>query len=72
VITRRSLVVDPPLLRELEQPCFEARSLESFRRRSPFVVPVDGNNLMLVAGVRRALGWLGMLPGSDSPPVGLA
>jgi uncharacterized protein len=92
VITRRSLVFDHPLLRELEHPCFEARgasdgprltliagvhgceyssiaaatrfmrsldvatlsgsivcvpivSLESFKQRSPFVVPVDGKNL---------------------------
>lgn len=92
MITRRSLVFDHPLLRDLEHPCFEARgacdgprltliagvhgceyssiaaatrfmrsldaaslsgsivcvpivSLESFRRRSPFVVPVDGKNL---------------------------
>ena len=87
MITRRSLVFDHPLLRELEHPCFEAQgasdgprltliagvhgceyssiaaatrfmrsldvsalsgsivcvpivSLESFRQRSPFVVPV--------------------------------
>ena len=92
MITRRSLVFDHPLLRELEHPCFEAQgasdgprltliagvhgceyssiaaatrfmrsldvsalsgsivcvpivSLESFRQRSPFVVPVDGKNL---------------------------
>ena len=92
MITRRSLVFDHPLLRDLEHPFFEARgasdgprltliagvhgceyssiaaatrfmrsldvaslsgsivcvpivSLESFRRRSPFVVPVDGKNL---------------------------